>query len=148
MSVTAEALDHAQGALSRLDNFARETRDLAPATPDPGVLARFNWRMEDDFDTPGALAVIFGAVRDARVDPSRAPALSAAVRECCEGALGLRLRSEEEAVGKEAAELLAQRDAARANGDWATADSIRSELAALGYAVEDTPGGTVVRRAD
>jgi cysteinyl-tRNA synthetase len=147
MSVTAEALDHAQGALSRLDNFARETKRLPAANPDPGTVARFKWRMDDDFDTPGALAVIFGAVRDARAEPSRAPALAAAVRELCEGALGLRLPAdEEEALEKETAELVVKRDAARARGDWATADSIRSELQEMGYIVEDGPGGTLVRR--
>ncbi len=147
MSVTAEALDHAQGALSRLDNFARETRDLALSRPDPATLARFKWRMDDDFDTPGALAVIFGAVRDARLDPTRAAALAAAVRECCEGALGLRLPSDEdEELDKEAAELVATRDAARARGDWGAADSIRSKLQSMGYIVEDGPSGTVVRR--
>ena len=64
MSVTAEALDHAQGALSRLDNFARETKGLPVVSPDAATVARFKWRMDDDFDTPGALAVIFGAVRE------------------------------------------------------------------------------------
>jgi cysteinyl-tRNA synthetase len=147
MSVTAEALDHAQGALSRLDNFAWETRDLPAVTPDPATMARFKWRMDDDFDTPGALAVIFGAVRDARLDRSRAPALAAAVRECCEGALGLRLPvGQEEELGKEVADLVDRRDAARARGDWAAADSIRSKLQAMGYVVEDGPSGTVVRR--
>jgi cysteinyl-tRNA synthetase len=146
MSVTVEALDHALGALSRLDNFARETRALPSASPDPGMLARFKWRMDDDFDTPGALAVIFGAVRDARADPQRAPVLAAAVRECCEGALGLPLPSGEEAIEKEVADLVAQRDAARSRGDWAAADSIRSKLQAMGYVVEDGPSGTVVRR--
>ena len=58
------------------------------------MLARFRARLDDDFDTPGALAVVFGAVRDARAEPDRAPALAAAVRECCEGAFGLTLWSE------------------------------------------------------
>jgi cysteinyl-tRNA synthetase len=102
--------------------------------------------MDDDFDTPGALAVVFGAVRDARLDASRAPALAAAVRECCEGALGLFLPSDEEPLGKEVMDLVANRDAARTRGEWATADSIRSELQAMGYLVEDSPEGTVVRR--
>jgi len=147
MSVTAEALDHAQGALSRLDNFGRETKGLPAVSPDPATLARFKWRMDDDFDTPGALAVVFGAVRDARLDPSRAPALAAAVRECCEGALGLRLPSgAEEELDREVAELATTRDAARARGDWAAADSIRSKLQAMGYVVEDGAGGTVVRK--
>jgi cysteinyl-tRNA synthetase len=146
MSVNADALDHAQGAVSRLDNFARETRSLPASEPDEGVLARFRWRMDDDFDTPGALAVVFGAVRDARADPTRTAALAAAVRECCEGAFGLQLRSDDAPVEKEVADLVLQRDAARTRGDFQTADSIRAELQAMGYIVEDGPNGTIVRR--
>ena len=146
MSVTAEALDHAQGALSRLDNFARETRGIPAVSPDAATVARFKWRMDDDFDTPGALAVIFGAVRDARLDVSRAPALAAAVRECCEGAFGLFLPWDEEPLGKGVTDLVAKRDAARGRGDWGAADSIRTELQDMGYVVEDGPDGTVVRR--
>jgi len=103
--------------------------------------------MDDDFDTPGALAVIFGAVRDARADQSRAPALAAAVRECCQEALGLVLRPEDEPIEKEAAHLVSERDAARSKGDFATADSIRAKLQAMGYIVEDGPDGTIARRA-
>ena len=147
MSVTAEALDHAQGALSRLDNFAREAKSLPIVSPDPATVARFKWRMDDDFDTPGALAVIFGAVRDARVDPARAAALAAAVRECCEGGLGLFLPTDEEPLAPEVTELVTKRDQARGKGDWATADFIRAQLQEIGYVVEDGPDGTIVRRA-
>ncbi len=147
MSVTAEALDQAQGAVDRLDNFARETRDAGPVAPDPGTLARFRARMDDDFDTPGALAVVFTAVRDARAEPSRAPALAAAVRECCEGAFGLRLRGAEAPLGNEVLALVGrQRDAARASRDWGAADAIRAQLQAMGFVVEDGPHGTLVHR--
>lgn len=146
MSVTAEALDQAQAAVERLDNFARETRDAGPAAPDPGMLARFRARLDDDFDTPNALAVVFGAVRDARAEPSRAPALAAAVRECCEGAFGLRLWGDEAPLGNEVLTLVGQRDVARAARDWAAADTIRGRLQVMGYVVEDGPQGTIVRR--
>lgn len=147
MSVTESALDGAQGALERLDNFARETKDLVPASPDAAVLNRFRWRMDDDLDTPGALAVIFGAARDARTDPQRAPALAAAVRECCEKALGLTLHVDEEELPNEVAALIAERDAARSRRDFAAADSIRAQLQGMGYLLEDGPTGTVARRA-
>jgi len=146
MDVSPQALAHARGALENLDSFARETRDLPPAEPDPGTLAGFRQHMDDDFDTPGALAVIFGAVRAARADRARAPALAAAVRTCCQDALGLPLRGAEEALGKEVADLVARRDAARRRRDWAEADSIRARLVALGYVVEDTPAGTSLHR--
>jgi len=146
MSVAPEALEQAERAVERLDTFARETRDVGPASPDPDVLARFRARLDEDFDTPGALAVVFGAVRDARAEPARAPALAAAVRECCEEALGLFLRSEVRPLGNEVLVLVAQRDAARAGRDWAAADSIRTQLQAMGFVVEDGPQGTVVRQ--
>jgi cysteinyl-tRNA synthetase len=146
MTVGAKGLDHAKGAVERLDAFAREMERAPAADPDAATLARFRWRMDDDFDTPGALAVLFSAVRSARLDPVRAPALAAAVRECCEAALGLHLRGEEDALGQDVADLVAQRDAARSRKDWAAADAIRDKLGAMGLVVEDTARGTVVRR--
>ena len=47
-----------------------------------------------------------------------------------------------------AAELLAAREAARANRDWAASDRLRDELAALGVAVEDTRDGQRWRRLE
>ena len=147
MAVTAESLDGAKGMVERLDNFAREARGLPEAEPDPAVLARFRWRMDDDFDTTGALAVVFGAVRDARAHRVRAPALAAAVRQICESALGLPLRLGEGPLDPAVAELVRLRDAARTKRDYREADAIRDKLAGMGYVVEDTPGGTQVRRA-
>ncbi len=147
MSVTAEALESAKGAVARLDNFARETRDLPVVPPDPAVLERFRLCMDDDLDTPGAMAVIFTAVSDARSDPGGAAALAAAVRECCDVALGLQLHAQDEPLPEEVADLVAQRDAARSRRDWVAADSIRASLQVMGYLVEDGPSGTAVRRA-
>jgi cysteinyl-tRNA synthetase len=146
MAVSEEGLEAAKGAVARLDNFARETAGLPAAEADPAVLARFRWRMDDDFDTPGALAVVFGAVRDARADPSRRAALSAAVRECCEEGLGLALAGAEGPLPEEVATLVAERDAARAGRRWGEADALRARLAGMGWVVEDTPQGTKVHR--
>lgn len=146
MTVSGHALEQAQGAVARLDNFARETLSLVPGEPDAATVERFKWRMEDDLDTPGALAVVFGAVRDARAEPARAPALAAAVRQCCEEALGLALHAGPEPLDGDVAALVEMRAAARAGRDWAEADRARAKLAALGYAVEDGPQGTTVRR--
>jgi cysteinyl-tRNA synthetase len=146
LSVSTDAIDNAQGVLNRFDNFARETKDLRPTPPDADVLARFKWRLDDDFDTPGALAVIFGAIRDARAHPERAPALAAAVRECCEQALGLMLPFDHEELDERVADLVRQRDASRSRGDYRTGDAIRAQLQEMGYVVEDGPTGTVARR--
>jgi cysteinyl-tRNA synthetase len=146
LAVSPDTIDNAQGVLNRFDNFARETKGLGPTTPDADVLTQFKWRLDDDFDTPGALAVIFGAIRDARAHPERARALAAAVRECCEQALGLILPFEHEELDEKVADLVRQRDAARSRGDYGTGDAIRAQLQEMGYVVEDGPTGTVARR--
>ncbi len=49
-------------------------------------------------------------------------------------------------VDEESARLVAERDEARAAKDFARADALRDELVARGWTVEDTPGGTAIRR--
>ena len=72
-------------ALDRLDNFARETRDLPATAPDAATLASFRARMDDDFDTPGgAGGASFVTVKEARPTRPGRRRLAAAVRQCCE----------------------------------------------------------------
>ncbi|MBW3574916.1 MAG: cysteine--tRNA ligase, partial [Actinobacteria bacterium] len=94
---------------------------------------------------------LFDLVRraNAALDADRrveAAPLVAAVREIA-GAVGLEVGVPAAAVDDESAALVARRDAARKARDWATADAARKQLEAGGWLVEDTPGGTRVRRA-
>ncbi|MBK9179367.1 MAG: cysteine--tRNA ligase [Acidimicrobiales bacterium] len=151
LEVTPGSVADAEAALARLDAFARRTSGLPAAEPDPEVLARFRERMDDDLDTPGGVAVLFEAVRAANAaldegDAGVASALAAAVRELT-AAVGLELHAETDEVPPEVAATAARRDAARGEHDWATADALRAELEAAGWALEDTPAGTTVRRA-
>ena len=106
--------------------------------------------MDDDLDTPGALAGIFDLVTAAHAgadagqgERARQLAVTAAVLAA---ALGLSLRGEAAVVDEETIRLVAERDAARAARDFARADALRDELTAMGWTVEDTPSGTAVRR--
>jgi cysteinyl-tRNA synthetase len=60
------------------------------------------------------------------------------------GILGERMETQE--LTEEAQRLIRERDQARANKDWATADRIRNELLAMGIVVEDTATGSVWKR--
>ncbi|MHB1928352.1 MAG: cysteine--tRNA ligase [Acidimicrobiales bacterium] len=143
MTLGTATLEAAENALEGLDAFGRDFADAREVTPDAGVRARFAERMDDDLDTPGAVAVLYGAMRETR--SSRRPATASAVLDAWEHALGLPLRSLEE-VSPQAWARAAERDQARAAKDWPRADSIRDELVADGLVVEDTPEGTRLRR--
>jgi cysteinyl-tRNA synthetase len=152
--------------LERLDTLARRfsvggilssaasgyvVAGVAPAAEvDAEALADFRQHMDDDLDTPGALAGIFELVTAAHTaadggeaDRAQGLAVSAAVLAA---ALGLDFEGGASEVDPDSARLVAERDAARAARDFARADALRDELTAMGWTVEDTPGGTAVRR--
>jgi cysteinyl-tRNA synthetase len=102
--------------------------------------------MDDDFDTPGAVAVGFDLLREARAESGEAAmSLAAAVFDIFENALGLTLRDQVSAVPPDVLALGKERDAARAGRDYGRADAIRAELQAQGWIVEDGPDGTTIR---
>jgi len=153
VEVTRASTDDAAAALRRLDAFARRVRSAAlPAmAPDAAAVAEFMRVMDDDLDTPAAVAQLFGLVTDTNAaldagDTARAAALSAAAFEIC-AAVGLVLDAGDTEIPAEVLDRAAQRDAARANRDFATADAIRDALVADGWVVEDTATGTQVRPA-
>ena len=143
LEVTPETTDQAERTLERLDAFARSSAALPGAEPDEATLAAFRERMDDDLDTPGAMRVLFDAVRE--VNTSADAAVAAAVREMAK-AVGLELRGATDDVDATTQDLVRQRDEARAAKDFARADAIRGELEASGWTVEDTPSGTRVHR--
>ena len=151
MEVTAATIEAATNALAGLDDFARRTTDLAPAgaPADDGLLARFRERMDDDLDTPGAMAAVFEGIRSANRaldsgDGQGAARLSAAIREAAT-AVGLPLAGRDVAP-PEILSLVERREAARKARDWAASDALRDEMGAAGWAVEDTPRGPRVHR--
>ena len=150
LEVTPETTEVAVSSLARLDTFARAATGLDGA-PDEPLISEFRAFMDDDMQTPGALAVVFRAVREGNAaidkgDRDRAGVLAATVRVLT-GALGLALEAgTDDALDSDAAALVAARDAARQAKDWAAADAARDELVAAGWVVEDTPAGTKVRR--
>jgi cysteinyl-tRNA synthetase len=127
---------------------------------DASLLADFRHEMDDDFNTPRALALIFDEVRslnrllDAKQNDGIAER-AAALETACE-ALGLlqdgpqaffnrkkaRWLRQQGFTEAEVQKAIAARDRARIEKDWQEADRIRNELLAKGIVVEDTRGGT------
>ncbi len=166
IEVTPATIEDAEKGLDRLDALARRfdlhedlrvgTRALGPKAVAgkeivEDVLAGFRECMDDDLDTPGALAGLFEAAGRAhatadRGDVGEARGLARTVAVLC-GVLGLALHAEGTAeLDEHVANLVAERDAARAARNYERSDEIRRELVALGWTVEDTPRGTSLRR--
>ncbi|MGA7982047.1 MAG: cysteine--tRNA ligase [Chromatiaceae bacterium] len=153
-----EHLQNARGALTR---FYTALRGLPPAHARGGEAfrERFQAAMDDDFNTPEALAVLFDLAREInRVrteDEAAATGLAAELRDLGE-VLGilqddpetyLRGGADQDALGDDAIEdLIRRRAEARKGKQWAEADRIRDELQGAGIVLEDGAGGTTWRR--
>ncbi len=166
IEVTPDTLADAEKALDRLDGFARRfgvgglleqsaegfvVEGVEPATGlDEAPVAAVRASMDDDLDTPGALAGIFelasAAHSMADAGDEAVAAVLAHTAAVLVAALGVFLRDESGEVDEAAAQLVAARDEARQAKDYARADALRDELVALGWTVEDTPSGTAIRR--
>ncbi len=150
VSIGPSGLEAAAKALAGLDSFAARTAEVrAGAVPAAVVIDRFRHRMDDDLDTPGAIALMFDTVRQANAaldagDGAAAGSLAAAAHEIAR-AVGLELKAAGD-VPAEIAARAAALDTARAARDFATADAIRAELQGAGWVVETTKAGTAVRR--
>ena len=149
VGISADGLEAAGRSLAGLDSFVARTASLGEAEADAETVAAFRAAMDDDLDTPKAMALLFDTVRQANSaldggDESIAAGLTSAVREMC-GAVGLRL-VEQVAVPADVLAQAAALDAARAAKDYDTADAIRADLQAAGWQVETTRDGTTVRR--
>jgi cysteinyl-tRNA synthetase len=155
-------LDKARGALQRLYTALRDTRVDAVAGVEADYETRFQVAMNDDFNTPEALAVLFDlarALNRAREQDSNDVARLANTLLQLANRLGILqadpasyLRGQRDAGAREGPSdahieaLIARREQARTDRDWGEADRIRDELTGLGIVLEDGGGGTRWRR--
>ena len=147
--VGEDNIDSCVAALAGLDSFAARTASYEGGVADRDIVAMFRASMDNDLDTPAAMALVFDTVRRANIatdsgKDAAVPAMRAAVIEVLES-LGLSLSSGDDTD----ADILAKGralDEARAAKDFATADAIRIELQSLGYLVETFKEGTRIRR--
>ncbi|GBE10536.1 cysteine--tRNA ligase [bacterium BMS3Bbin12] len=154
-----EQLEAARLALARLYTALR---GLPGGAADDGCgtfEARFHAAMEDDFNTPEAIAVLFGLAREInRVrasDAQEAARLGACLR-ALGGVLGLLQRDPDRVLQQgapagalddaEIETLIRERAAARRRRDWSAADRVRDRLQEAGVILEDGAGGTTWRR--
>jgi cysteinyl-tRNA synthetase len=168
LNFTFDALNDAHTALQRLLEFRRRLDETAmdaaaPATDlqrlAQAALADFESAMDDDLNTPNALAVIFPFVREVNAALDRARAIKpdelAAVQaalQSMDSVLGIIELAQavvprvDEQFASWVEGLIREREDARRRRDWGRADAIRGELTAAGVVIEDAPQGTRWRR--
>jgi cysteinyl-tRNA synthetase len=158
-----EVIEQAERSLERLRSALRPSIGEIIEGPPVEALAeqvrhtreRFEFAMDDDFNTAGALAALFDLVRainvarDAGVDGTCFAQAQATLCELA-GVLGLRLT--EEVTKPQRTDvvpfinlLVDVRARLRQAKQWPLADAIRDGLAELGVVLEDTPQGTTWR---
>jgi cysteinyl-tRNA synthetase len=159
LEYTDESLTAASAAVERLDAVDAALAAYRGGGVDdpgmPGILDaardRFDAALADDLNVSAALAAVFDLVRDVNrrlatrsLSPDDAARIHALIRDL--DAVLAVLPDEAEALPDDVAALLAAREGARRERDWATSDRLRTELAAAGVMVEDTPDGQRWRR--
>ncbi|MBI3328878.1 MAG: cysteine--tRNA ligase [Nitrospinae bacterium] len=152
---TLEGLTAAEAAVQRLiDCMANlKTADGADTSVE-GLIAQARWRfeegMDDDLNISLGLAAIFEFVREVnrlmaerKLSQANGQVVAAAMQDF-DRVLGL-LQEEEGTVDAEVERLVLEREQARKRRDFAAADRLRAQVAALGYVIEDTPQGPRVK---
>ena len=165
LNYSQENLDNSKAALARLYTTLRGIPAATGQEADCAAFTRdFRKAMDDDFNTPEAIAVLFEIAREANKhkdsNPYKAASLAACLRTL--GAILGLLQNDPEAYFRESPQvqgdeagmlseagieaLLTERIAARETRDWSAADRIRDQLDAAGVVIEDGPDGTTWRR--
>jgi len=161
INFSKELIEQATAALGRLKNARMmlerviETGDQVEASSEfadklAGYRQAFCDAMDDDLNTADALGSIFELVREINTyfaeNNGIADAKAAlSMFDELTGVLGLETKSKESAP-KEVLDLMQKRQEAREAKNYKEADKIRDELTNLGYSVEDTANGPVLKK--
>ena len=138
-----------EGAQSTLENL----RSIVAAWPseedaDISLLTEFRRLINNDLDTPRALALLWEVVRSKKSLAEKKAALLE-----FDKVFGLELskaQSDRTTIGEIPANvrvLIEEREKFRIGKNWAEADRIRQKIIALGYSVEDTSHGSRLKRS-
>lgn len=166
LNFSADLMEAAQSGLERiltcvgnlnylLENASasgamREAENELLATA-KGFIGQFEQAMEDDFNTADAIATIFELVKftNTHTDGTSTGAFLTALKEeiiLLSDICGLIVEKEAEILAADIEELIARRQEARKNKDFAAADGIRDELLEKGIVLEDTREGVKWKR--
>ena len=137
-----EALAGAEKSLEKINNYwSGLGKKIGKA--DKKYVNKFMNALNDDLNTPKALAVLWGLVKDKKVSPADK---KKTLMEF-DAVLGLGIgKSSKKEIPESVLKLAEEREAYRKNKDWQKSDELRNKISESGYAVEDTSSGYKLRR--
>jgi len=149
-----EALTAAKQALFRLKRYIYEEYQNKAGKPDTNYLDRFTTIINNDLDTPRAIALLHDITKDTTLDN----ATKCVTLKKCDEVLGIGLTDEpdtalrklgivaSEDLTPEIQALIDERELARSARNWPESDRLRELLNLKGYSIEDTPHGPKVSK--
>ncbi|MCA9360597.1 cysteine--tRNA ligase [Candidatus Kaiserbacteria bacterium] len=151
-----EALTSAKQALFRLKRYVYEDFKQKTATPSIEYLEKFDDRIADDFDTPGAIAVLWEMIKDSKLDDKTKCGTLMSMDEVLDIGLSDNLQEGTRSLGviavddlsEEIQALIDEREVARIARNWDVADILREKIKLKGYELEDTAHGPKVKKAN
>jgi len=151
---TWEALKGSKQALFRIKRHMYEDYKQKPSAPDKDYLEKFDQRLADDLDTPGAIAVMWDMIKDKKLaDTTKAGTLLSMDEildiglsdKRAEGARALGVVAKDD-IPDEVRDLIDAREVARIGREWPEADALRDRITQKGYTVEDSEHGPRVTK--
>ncbi|MFA7217645.1 MAG: cysteine--tRNA ligase [Dehalococcoidales bacterium] len=149
LKYSLEAFQAAESAAERLRRTVEREDNAGNADKlDPEPYRKlFIEAMDDDFNTPQALAALFDLARAINQEADSGANITEAKKvllELAQDVLGLKLASLSYDENPEIQKLIQERQTFRKEKNWEKADAVREKLAELGVAVEDTPTGVKI----
>ena len=159
LNFSFDALDAARSALQRLDEFQDRLGTMAKAAPSGGELpdwavnlkVKFEAGLADDLNASESLGALFDLVHagnraiDSKALTSEQAGSVLGLLAKLDGVLGFLAKPADE-IPPQAVNLLELRQQARLSKNWAEADRVRNELAAMGWIIQDTPQGPKLKK--
>ena len=159
MEAAKNGLDRIKTAVGNLGHLLEAGKEGEMTAEEKAVIAqldelngKFDAAMDDDFNTADAVSAVFEIVKLANTSMN-AESTKEAIKVMYDritllcGILGFKVVKEEELLDEEIEQLIADRQAARKNKDFAKADEIRNLLLEKGIVLEDTREGVRWKRA-
>ncbi len=139
LDFSENALENAKNSYNRLKNLCGELKHDGKTNED--YIKKFEKEMDDDFNAPKALQVLWRLVRDEKAEGKLKTI------EKMDRVFGLNLLKKEKiVVPANIRALVKERENLRKNREWKKADEIRNKINKLGYILEDTEKGAAVKK--